>query len=358
MNTQIIKAKDFGLEDIQAKQMTTSLNTTIEEREILKDAYLDVISLDINEENLFIFKELRLKIVKNRTQGIEKWHKTNKAFFLAGGRFVDAIKNKEIIVNQEMESKLMDAEKHFENLEKERIAQLSVTRKALILEFEEVDTLKDLGLMNDDIWQNVFAGAKANFNARKEAKEKALAELEKERKEDLRLAKIEKERQEAIAKENAKLKADAAAREKSLELERLEAKQLADDEAKKQALILNEQRKESQRLAKIEADKQAKIQAIKDAELKKEREEKAKLQAEIKAKRDAEIEAENKKLELERLAKLEAEKLAKAPIKKQLSIWVESFELPDLKTDNEKAILIKSKFEAFKKWASTQVNDL
>ena len=43
---------------------------------------LGIKKLEITEENLPVFKELRLKIRDNRTKGIEKWHKLNKAFFL------------------------------------------------------------------------------------------------------------------------------------------------------------------------------------------------------------------------------------------------------------------------------------
>jgi len=100
--TNEVNPTEFGLEPIKAQEMVSGLNTVIAEREVLKNAYIDVIGLEITSENLSTFKELRLKIVKNRTQGIEKWHKTNKAFYLAGGRFVDAIKNKEIAENERM----------------------------------------------------------------------------------------------------------------------------------------------------------------------------------------------------------------------------------------------------------------
>lgn len=93
--TLVVNPKEFGLEENKALELTSGLTTILTERETLKNAYLDVIDLDITEENLPTFKELRLKIVKNRTQGIEKWHKTTKDFFLTGGRFVDSVKNKE-----------------------------------------------------------------------------------------------------------------------------------------------------------------------------------------------------------------------------------------------------------------------
>jgi glycerol-3-phosphate cytidylyltransferase-like family protein len=297
-----INPEAFGLELVKAQDMVSGLTTTIVERSVLRDAYLDVIELPINAETLPIFKELRLKIVKNRTQGIEKWHKTNKAFYLAGGRFVDAIKNKEVLVNEEMEAKLLEGEKYFENLEKEAKRVLNLERIERVKPYIEDAYAMDFSEMNDYDFDDFVLGKKTRFE--NEAKER---ESEAKRLEAERLSKIEKQKE--IEAENAILKA-------KLDAERLEA----------------------QRLAKIEADKNDK------------------LEAELKAKLDAENEA--KKIEAERLEyeKKEAEQLANAPIKEQLNIWVNNFELPSRTIINEQSDEIVLKFEAFKKWAKNQVN--
>lgn len=215
--TEEIKPDLFGLEVAKATEMVSGLSTTIAEREALKNAYIDVIGLEINSENLPIFKELRLKIVKNRTQGIEKWHRANKAFYLAGGRFVDAVKNKEILINEEMESKLFEAEKFFENLEKQKAKVLNDARIERIRPFVEDVTGLDFAPMSEEDFDDYLLGKKTRFeNAKKEAEAEAL------RIETERLAEIE--RQKAIEAENAKLKAEAEAKEKS---EKLEAEKLA-----------------------------------------------------------------------------------------------------------------------------------
>ena len=68
---------------------------------------------------------------------------------------------------------------------------------------------------------------------------------------------------------------------------------------------------------------------------------------------------EKEKSENERIAKeKEAKELAKAPVKKQLSVWVNSFELPNTEVENELSKEIRDKFEAFKKWSLTQINNL
>jgi hypothetical protein len=331
--TEEIKPDLFGLEPAKAQEMTSGLSTTLAERDVLKNAYADVINLEITTETLPVFKELRLKIVKNRTQGLDKWKEREKAFYLAGGRFVDAIYNKELKVNQEMEAKLMEAEKFFENQEKEKARLLNEARIERLKPYVEDATGLDFSQMSDYDFDDYLLGKKTRFE--NEQKER---EAEAKRIEEERLAEIE--RQKAIEAENAKLKAEAEAKEKALAQERAEAL------AKQKAI-------------QDEADKKAREEKAKqDAILKAEQESKAKLQAELKAKEEAE-----QKAEAERLAKIEAERkeaerLAKAPIKKQLNVWVDSFELPDFLTENETAISIKEKFEAFKKWAKIEVDKL
>lgn len=329
---QEINPVEFGIEPVKAKEMTSGLATTIAEREVLKKSYADVIELPITLENLSSFKELRLKIVKNRTQGIEAWHKTNKAFYLAGGRFVDAIKNKEVLENEQMESKLMEAEKFFENQEKQRLALLKKEREELLQPF--VDNLPG-GL--EDLDQDVF-------DSFLETKKKAhLEKLENERLEAERIEneRIAREKEiEAQRLENLRLKEEAEAKEKALEKERAEA------EAKQKAI-------------QEEADKKAREEKSKqEAILKAEQEAKAKIEAELQAKKDAEIKAENERIAKEKAEKAEADKLAKAPIKKQLSVWVESFNIPVIGVENETSKEIIAKFEAFKKWSITQINNL
>jgi len=307
----MVNPNDFGLEENKALELTSGLTTILTERETLKNAYLDVIELDLNEENLKTFKELRLKIVKNRTQGIEKWHKTNKEFFLTGGRFVDAVKNKEVAENERMESNLLEKEKHFENLEKARLKAIHEERVSKLLPFNYEIGNVDFSGMDENMFSAILLGAETNHKAKLEAERVA----EEQRLEAIRLEAEEKEKQRL---EMERLRAENEAKEKQLK----EQKRLADIEAKKQAEIIAKQKAEAEKLA-----------------------------AELKAKADAELKA---KLQ----AEAEAAKLAKAPVKKQLTVWVDSFELPNTTVDSEITKEIKSKFEAFKNWSLTQINNI
>ncbi len=277
MKAEIIKAEDYGLDETKANELTNGLKVVKDERKLLIKEFEEVSKLGITEENLPKFKELRLRIVKNRTQGINKWHKANKEFFLTGGKFVDAIKNREIVINEQMEDKLMDAEKHFENLEKERISKLQVERVVLLSEFVEDASERDLAGMENDVWESYLATKKQAHL------DKIQAELDAERERQAKI-KAEKEEQERIRKENTKLKAEA---------------------------------EEKERLAKIEAEKRAKEDAERKIREEKERKERAeyesKLKAELKAKEKVEREERQKreKLEAELKAKKEAEQKAK-----------------------------------------------
>lgn len=323
--TEEIKPDLFGLELQKAQEMTIGLSVTLAEREVLKNAYVDVIELEINAENLPIFKELRLKIVKNRTQGIEKWHKNNKAFYLAGGRFVDAVKNKEVLENVQMEEKLMEAEKFFENEEKERLRVLNESRIERIKPYLENAEQMDFTPMSEYDFDDFVLGKKTRFEQ-----------------------KIEEEKYEALRIENERIE-----REKAIEAQRIENERLKRETQEKEAQLQKERAESEakQKAIQEEASKKAREEKAKhDAILEAEKQKNAKNEAELQAKKDAELKAEK-----ERLAKIEkAKKLAKAPIKKQIDVWIDAFEIPNIEVHNLVTQSITSKFQDFKIWAKKQ----
>ena len=338
----MVNPNEYGIEKSKASEIIGNLPQIQAERAILEEQYASVIALDIEDPGTAKkARELRLLIRDNRTKGINVWHSTTKEFFLKGGQFVDAIKRKEVAVNERMEDNLETIEKHFENLEKERKANLNAERVGILEPYNAfVPMGLNLGEISEDEFTKILNGSKLQF----EQQQKEEAEAEEKRIAD---AKAEKERIEAQRIENERLKAEADKREKEIEAER-----------KKQADILAKQKAEADKIAKAEAEKQAKIQAEKDAELKRERDAKSKLEAELQAKKDAEVKAEKERLaEVARKAK-EDEKLAKAPIKKQLIVWVEDFKIAELNLENEKKTLILQKFEAFKKWAKSEIESI
>ena len=118
-------AKTHNVEVAKATELLSDLPMVIQERTSLVEEFEEIKALPIDSPDTWKrARELRLKVLKNRTQGIEAWHKKQKAFFLTGGRFVDAIKNKEIAVNVHIEEYLIEIEKYEEKMEAKRRDEL------------------------------------------------------------------------------------------------------------------------------------------------------------------------------------------------------------------------------------------
>lgn len=213
------------------------------------------------------------------------------------------------------------------------------TRIAKVSKFNPELQRSEFENMSGEMFEMFLTGIEKAYNDKIEAEAKAEAE---------RLAAIEADRleRERIKAENERLAKEAAEKEKQLQAERAEAlrkqKEL-EDTAKEQQRIANEkaaaERAEADRLLKLEQAKQAS------------------LEAELKAKKEAEIAAqkEAERIEIER--KAAAAKAAKAPLKTKLNVWVEGFQISEFES-NPTADEIKLKFEAFKKWAKSEIDKM
>jgi hypothetical protein len=312
----IIKPSDYGLDESKGAEITKGLSSIIAEREILKKEYEKCIVLECTPENIPLFKDLRIRIRDNRTKGIEVWHKNNKAYFLAGGQFVDAIRRKESGENEYMEEQLLNGEKFLENQEKERLEKLRISRLEMLRPYSDIEPMA-LGHMQQEVFDNYLSGVKSAYEAKVEAEKKAEAD---------RIAKDKKDAEEREAQrlENIRLKEEAAERERLAEIER-----------KKQAQILAAQ--------KAKADKE-RAALLEKAEA--ERKERERLEAEIKAKNEAIEKAQAEaaaKLETERKAKEAQEKKARlAPDKdklKSLAATIKTIQLPEVKNLEAQAVI-------------------
>ena len=265
MKTEIIKVdpKEFGLKENEVQTIEQAFMPKIAEREGLRNVYAEIINKEINPELCKQAKECRLKLVKVRT-GIAEIHKTQKAFFLAAGRFVDAWKNKETEPVVQMEENLQAIEEHYERIEAEKRAKLHQERVNELSKYQDQNAFVpgNLGELTDEVWQNYLLGVKTAYE------QKIKAEQEAREAEEKRIAE-EKAEQERIRKENERLKKEAEERE---QLAKLEAEKRAKEEA-----------------ARAEAEK--KEREAYEAELRKEREEREKVERELKAKAEAEAKA-------------------------------------------------------------------
>lgn len=339
MKTEIIKVdpKEFGLESNQVTTIEQAFLPKIQEREALAEIYNGLITGEITPELCKQAKEVRLKLVKVRT-GIADIHKSQKAFFLAAGRFVDAWKNKETLPVEQMEEKLSEIENYYVNIEKERVAKLSEQRKNEALQYTDYPA-GELGVMSDDVYSAYLTGLKVAYDARIAAEKKA----EEER--------IEAERKAAL---NSDRKAKTIRLVEYIDnYESVYFGDMSEGEFMEVVNSAIEKRtaKEAEQ-ARIKAELEAaKVEAEKAAK------EKDALEAELKTKADAEAAQLKAKQEAERLAKIEAEKAAKAPRKEKLTIWVDGFTIQSFAGD-EIADDIMAKFESFKIWAKSEIEKL
>jgi hypothetical protein len=345
MELTIIDPKEFGIEESKAKLISDQFKPMLDKMVELEVEANEVFSLDINDkESAKKAKEVRLKYVKVRT-GTAEIHKAQKAFYLQAGRFVDGWKNTQLFASQGIEEKLEAIEKHIENLEKQRAKDLNDARIERIKPYVEDTTGLDFAPMSDEDFDDYLLGKKTRFeNEEKEREAEALRikqnriDTDRRTSRELILLNIE-----GVKRNNNNMTYTLKCIENedfSNVIDMSEILDCSDEQFKKYLDEFISTRDENEKF------------------INKQKSENIRLEAELKEKQDAEIKAENARIAKEKAEKLEAEKLAKAPIKKQLSIWVDSFELPECTTYNATSKEISEKFEAFKKWSINQVNNL
>ena len=335
-----INPAEFGLTDETAKTIAQQFQPMLDKMVELESEYNTIIALPIDDrETAKKAKELRLKYVKVRT-GTEAIHKAQKEFYLKGGRFVDGWKNAQVFASNGKELALEKIEKHLEILAKQRIEKLQSERAEMIRPYVEDTTGLDLGTMPEDVFE-------AYLTARKKAHQDKLDAEKKAEDDRIERERIEAEQRETQRLENIRLKEEADKREKEIEAERQE-------NAKKQAKLDKDLAEER---ARAEAERK-RIENENQEKLDKERKERQELESKLAEEKQAREKAEaDRQAEIKR-KQVEAERLAKAPIKKQMNLWVDSFTIPEIAVNSEKKELIKQKFEAFKRWAKTEVEGL
>jgi len=192
-----VNPKDFGLEVKNVKGIEQAFIPKIIEKNALVPIYETLIKKELTEELSVQAKELRLKLRKIRT-GIAEIHQTQKAFFLASGKFVDAWKKKETLPITQMEEKLVEIEKYAEIQEQKRLDKIQNERAEELSKYVEDAHERRLADMEDDVWNAYLTAKKNEYNDRIAAEKQA----EEDKKERLRLEEKERRR---LEEENKKL---------------------------------------------------------------------------------------------------------------------------------------------------------
>lgn len=214
----VISPTEFGLDEKQGKEIESQFTPVIADRMNFEKDYLRIVGQPINPETEKEARELRLKLVKVRTS-TDTIHRTAKAYYLAGGKFVDAWKNRNNTVIETMETKLKEIETTTERAEAEKIRLIETARLKELSEFTDVFPVK-LGEMSEDAYTNYLVGVKythrIRVNNEKIAEKQRLAKLKEEEAEKKQAA-LENERirnaNELLRQANLRLEGELRAKE-------------------------------------------------------------------------------------------------------------------------------------------------
>ena len=273
------------------------------------------------------------KYLKAKRIEVEHTRKNLKEQSLREGKAIDGISNVLKALIEPLEEKAEQIENFaFYKLEAEKQA-LKEERENQLSPYTLNTSIYDLSGMTQEQFEDLLEGLKFAKKTREEAEKKAA----KERAEAEKKA---KEQEALIRKENERLKAIELEKEKQLLLER-----------KKHEATIKKAREEAE-----------KLNALNQAKIKAEQEKAKKLQEELRAKEleeERRIKAE-KQAEKERLAaeKKEAAKPFKERLKKQINEM--TLDLPISGTSEIMVVAgdIMVKFNGFKKWALSQIENV
>lgn len=329
--------KTSGLEESKTKVLTENFSDYYNiANEWAKKADMLVVT-DISQvAEMKMAREGRL-FLKDKRILIEKTRKGLKDSCLKEGKAIDEIARLLTQLIAPIEDDLESKEKFKERYEQKIKEELRLQRQNEVEQYIEfVPANIDLAELTDVAFKTVLHGAKVQYDAKLE--EQRLQEEER-----LKQAKINEVR-------DTRLK----------ELRNLDLWSFLDEEMKDLNFGTMSEKYYNGLVFDLKSRKEKKLQELEKIknELADAQKERDRLNAELaKKEADAREKARLEQLEEEK-ARKEAAKLAKAPIKKQLKVWVDSFEISDCPVENETRDIIISKFEAFKNWAKKEIENL
>jgi len=338
----VIDPKIYGLSKDRADKIDEAFRNPVTELAALEPEYKNFENLtgEPPESTCAEAKALKMKYVKIRTRTADI-HKTEKAFFLNAGRYIDAWKNRELEISKEREDKLSEIADYYINIEKVRIMKLEADRITELKQYtDDPETMyipPELGKMDERPWNAYLESVKKEY-ADKKAEEIRIAEkaLEDERRENIfmeigyglgmfcfkygtveysrtQITSVTGEEFEKLLAEAKQKKIDFDAEQERIRKENESLKK----EAEKREKALAKEREESERVLEVERAEREKLE---------------------KERADRELKDREEKEEAERLEKEKSQ----APDKEKLTALAETLRLypmPEVKTDEAKHIL-------------------
>lgn len=356
-NEQLVQViQESGVEATTAQNLQDSFLPFFNQAKDWAEKASQIVVTDASQVQLIKDARQARLMLKEIRVNADKTRKALKEDSLRYGKAVQGVYNVIEYLIVPIEQHLEKQEKFVEIQEAERKAKLKLQREDELRPFSQyVPFGIDLANMADEDYQKVFSGAKLQFEAAIEAKERA----EKERIEREASIKLHNERKNAIIPfwnylTDAQKALDfSTVSESEFSMITESCKTQKADFDRKQA----EAKAENERLAaKLKAEREER-----EAALKVEREKQAQLEKELQAKKDAEAKAQAEKERAERAERAAQRKAAKAPDKDKMKMAINSIALHfDVKDEEAQATakIIAERFEGFKTWAKQEIEKL
>ena len=179
-----IDPKEFGVQDSIAKEISNQFKPMLDAMESLEVEYNNIVNLSVEDaETSKLAKVLRKRYAEIRIATSEI-HKEQKAFYLAGGRFIDGWKNAQIFASKGKEEKLLDIENFLINKEKERLSSIQKERENILSSYVDVLPNTNLGEMEADVWEAYLSVKVSAYNTKIEQEKEAQRLLDIKKKEE------------------------------------------------------------------------------------------------------------------------------------------------------------------------------
>jgi len=370
-----IDLNQIGIESEKALNIQSSFLPEFEKYKSYQGSYKEIIKKEITPEVEKEAKELKNRLVKVRT-AINRVHTSEKAYYLAASKFIDALKRKLQEPGKLMEADLKEISEYSKRKEEERLSKLQSERESQLSAFVEDVEGRDLCSMEEDVWEAYLSMQKKKHEEKLEAErkeqerlaeEQRIKDLHNERKEsilDLWSLATEEEKSSNFGETSEsdwnKLFKDLKSRKKKQDDKLKKAKQekekLLKQQKQKDELRSNRNKKlgQARRFAEFEGD---------ISDLTSEKFEEVLLIAQDAMNKNLEERRKAAELEEELMRKQEEQKRLEEAAKalknksesEQLSHWINTFSLGNPPIENEKAELIQEKFRLFIKWSKEQI---
>ena len=192
---------DEKLTPVEIKKVEEAFLPLILRMNELDKEFAEVIKMEDGKEAVKASTELASKYKKLRTD-TGKEHTKQKAYYLAGGRYVDKWKNQQLALSETKECELNEKKMFFINQEKAKLQAIKESRIEVLNSIGYTEQVDGLEILTDDVFNAMVEGFKL----------KAQAELDRQA-EELRLQEEADLKflaeQETLRIENEKLKIEA-----------------------------------------------------------------------------------------------------------------------------------------------------